>query len=505
MNCTTSDSMLRPSHCQKAPETRGLESGVYTYNLLNNTPSRAKLFLKFFCSVSLEIFSTTLTVCHNLFPENIQLSVAQLELCYATGLVAAQTTIPVLSNHLIPGIVVYFHTSVLLRSFFFLSLIHFSSFLNLGIHPLPVLTWDTSNRRGTKALALIRLLEMIHCFISRRRGFQLLPLLGDLLYLQQVSHLSPCIKTGGLIVSPAAPQPGFFWLNLAAWAFLGQQNLQRPATKSNPSSTLSTYPPRLTTQNNYTEKICNKKKDIQLGPDFPAVRSLSGSCGCPFEPTTNTIHHNFQSRQATLVMFFLSTGGLLCAYQIPCFSLSLPGLTMNSKQVHLSLLVNLGCSVVACFPPPAIASLLTPKTFWGCWRCSYTLALWLKVLNSAILLNPAGLYKHMKNAPIEAQTSISNHAGIYQLEAIFFPLQTFDVNQKLALSFLSSHSCAHLAVGYALTCVSTAEATLQVSVADIYTTLQASVADTQATLQVCVAYLNAKTATTLLTGTLLPN
>ncbi|KNZ53463.1 hypothetical protein VP01_3230g2 [Puccinia sorghi] len=38
MNCTTSDSMLRPSHCQKAPETRGLESGVYTYNLLNNTP-----------------------------------------------------------------------------------------------------------------------------------------------------------------------------------------------------------------------------------------------------------------------------------------------------------------------------------------------------------------------------------------------------------------------------------------------------------------------------------
>ncbi|KNZ56429.1 hypothetical protein VP01_2404g3 [Puccinia sorghi] len=41
MNCTTSDSMLRPSHCQKAPETRGLESGVYTYNLLNNTPNQS--------------------------------------------------------------------------------------------------------------------------------------------------------------------------------------------------------------------------------------------------------------------------------------------------------------------------------------------------------------------------------------------------------------------------------------------------------------------------------
>ena len=91
----------------------------------------------------------------------------------------------------------------------------------------------------------------------------------------------------------------------------------------------------------------------------------------------------------------------------------------------------------------------------------------------------------------------------YCLWIIFFLSSLFLPVIITLFSSTTITGLAYLLAGVTLTCsVSVAEATLQVSVADISATLTCSVADSKATLLVSVAFLTTNTATTPLTGNL---
>ena len=107
--------------------------------------------------------------------------------------------------------------------------------------------------------------------------------------------------------------------------------------------------------------------------------------------------------------------------------------------------------------------------------------------------------------PIVYVLCSSEKSSIYRycLSNIFF-LSYFFLPVIITLfSSTTITGLAYLLAGVTLTCsVSVAEATLQVSIADISATLTCSVANSKATLLVSVAFLTTNIATTPLTGNL---